>query len=236
MYRFPFSLGLKGPRMSRCTLSMGKPHMEGLSFWFCRPYLEISNDVLYYRWIDKSDRDICLVVPVGLKDEVLRCCHDCKTSENLGQRKTIENIKPKGTSGRAMQPQFCIIRWMICLHPFNKRKQIWVIKLQGTNLYGSKLLYPIADNSVLYHWHRKCQLHMQYEHLGFLPLTIVPIMIPTLSRGPWPRCRIGIRMIEWSVSIHSIRGNKSGSSSCRERISMVVNCCTQLLTTVSSST
>ena len=63
------------------------------SLWLCRPCLEIRNDVLYYRWIDKSDRDLCLVVPVGLKDEVLRCCHDCKTSGNLGQRKTIEKIK-----------------------------------------------------------------------------------------------------------------------------------------------
>ncbi|VDI25482.1 Hypothetical predicted protein, partial [Mytilus galloprovincialis] len=58
------------------------------SLWLCRPCFVMFNHVLYYKFIGCPARQgLCLVVPSELKGEVLKNCHDTKTSGHLGQKK-----------------------------------------------------------------------------------------------------------------------------------------------------
>ncbi|CAG2185028.1 unnamed protein product [Mytilus edulis] len=64
------------------------------SLWLCRPCFVMFNHVLYYKFIGCPTRQgLCLVVPSELKGEVLKNCHDTKTSGHLGQKKTLDKLK-----------------------------------------------------------------------------------------------------------------------------------------------
>ncbi|VDH95532.1 Hypothetical predicted protein, partial [Mytilus galloprovincialis] len=64
------------------------------SLWLCRPCFVMFNHVLYYKFIGCPARQgLCLVVPSELKGEVLKNCHDTKTSGHLGQKKTLDKLK-----------------------------------------------------------------------------------------------------------------------------------------------
>jgi hypothetical protein len=61
----------------------------------CRDCLVFREGVLYYQWIERPDKDLCLVVLRGLQPEVLQFCHYSRSSghlHDLGQRKTLERI------------------------------------------------------------------------------------------------------------------------------------------------
>ncbi|CAC5415897.1 unnamed protein product [Mytilus coruscus] len=58
------------------------------SLWLCRPCFIMFNNVPYNKFIGCPARQsLCLVVPSELKGEVLKNCHDTKTSGHLGQKK-----------------------------------------------------------------------------------------------------------------------------------------------------
>ena len=63
------------------------------ALWLCRDCLVFREGVLYYQWIERPDKDLCLVVPRGLQPEGLQFCHDNRSSVHLGQRKTLETVK-----------------------------------------------------------------------------------------------------------------------------------------------
>ena len=63
------------------------------SLWLCRSFFQMFEGVLYYKFIDSQDRDLCLVVPARLKSEVLEHCHDSKVSGHLGQKKTVDKVR-----------------------------------------------------------------------------------------------------------------------------------------------
>ncbi|CAC5423873.1 unnamed protein product [Mytilus coruscus] len=64
------------------------------SLWLCRPCFLMFNDVLYYKFIDCPERQgLSLVVPSQLRAEVLKNCHETKTSGHLGQKKTLDKLK-----------------------------------------------------------------------------------------------------------------------------------------------
>ena len=63
------------------------------SLWLCKLCFKIIDGVLYYQFIGCPDRDICLVVPAALKNEVFRNCHDVKSAGHLGQKKTLDRLK-----------------------------------------------------------------------------------------------------------------------------------------------
>lgn len=43
--------------------------------------------------MDRTDKELCLVVPDKLKHEILQHCHDDKVGGHLGKDKTIQRIK-----------------------------------------------------------------------------------------------------------------------------------------------
>jgi len=63
------------------------------ALWMCRGQLCLQQGVLYYTWKNKIDRSRCLVVPKTIRNEVLRYCHDLKTSGHMGQDKTLMRLK-----------------------------------------------------------------------------------------------------------------------------------------------
>ena len=63
------------------------------SLWLCRLRLSIIDGVMYYVWLNKEDRRVCLVVPEKLRKKILSSCHDSKTAGHLGQNKTSARVK-----------------------------------------------------------------------------------------------------------------------------------------------
>lgn len=63
------------------------------ALWLLESCLSISDGVLYYTWMDRSEQNHCLVVPNSLKTEVLQHCHDSRVAGHLGQQKTVERVK-----------------------------------------------------------------------------------------------------------------------------------------------
>jgi hypothetical protein len=72
-------------------LRLHRPATRAL--WLCRDCLVFREGVLYYQWIERPDKDLCLVVPRGLQPEVLQLSHDSQSTGHLGQRKTLERVK-----------------------------------------------------------------------------------------------------------------------------------------------
>ncbi len=65
---------------------------EVKQFWLAWKHLVVRNGVLYYKWEDVAPRFL-LMVPYSLCEEVLEGCHDCPTSDHLGQNKTLAQVK-----------------------------------------------------------------------------------------------------------------------------------------------
>ncbi|CAC5389357.1 unnamed protein product [Mytilus coruscus] len=73
---------------SDAELRLQSPATRAL--WLLGSCLEVIDGVLYYKWINQSERKPCLVVPNGLKSDVLLHCHDSKVAGHLGQQKTLD--------------------------------------------------------------------------------------------------------------------------------------------------
>lgn len=76
---------------SQSTLRLSSRATRAL--WLCRDCLELSDGILFYRWCEKADRELTLVVPASLQEDVLKYCHDVKPSGQMEQKKTIERAK-----------------------------------------------------------------------------------------------------------------------------------------------
>ena len=65
----------------------------GVKFlWSNKTILKVVNGVLYYRWIDDHSSRLLFLVPVSLRDEVLRLCHDLKMIGHPGIDRTYAKL------------------------------------------------------------------------------------------------------------------------------------------------
>lgn len=65
--------------------------------WLNKDKLSFRSGVLYYIWInhDKLGSRECLIVPVSLREKVLKACHDDRNSGHLGINKTLDRVRNK---------------------------------------------------------------------------------------------------------------------------------------------
>ena len=61
--------------------------------WLTRNQLKLENDVLWYKWEGGPLKKLKLVVPQGLRTEILQMCHDAKIAGHLGVDKTVIRIR-----------------------------------------------------------------------------------------------------------------------------------------------
>lgn len=66
--------------------------------WQNRPLLHLQNGVLFYNWhqagrLDTVNINMCVVVPRGLINEVMRECHDLPLTGHGGRDKTLEKVR-----------------------------------------------------------------------------------------------------------------------------------------------
>jgi len=80
-----------GEDPSLATLRLSSPATRFL--WLGQICLEFHNNILYYKYLDRIDKEQCLIVPEKLKNEILQHCHDDKVAGHLGKDKTIQRIK-----------------------------------------------------------------------------------------------------------------------------------------------
>ena len=76
---------------SQAELTLQSPATRAL--WMTSKCLRMIDNVLHYKWDNKVNRGLCLIVPKQLQALVLKGCHDYKTSGHLGQQKTLERLK-----------------------------------------------------------------------------------------------------------------------------------------------
>ena len=74
-------------------LFLSSPTTKAL--WLCKVRLFLRDGVLHYRWDNDPLRDEVLVVPKGLREEILHDCHDAKVAGHLGQSKTYLRVRQK---------------------------------------------------------------------------------------------------------------------------------------------
>ncbi|CAG2228578.1 unnamed protein product [Mytilus edulis] len=67
---------------SKQELQMQSPGVRHL--WQCKSQLRYQDSILSYIWEDPIGSRILFVTPDSLKDELLRCCHDLRSSGHLG--------------------------------------------------------------------------------------------------------------------------------------------------------
>jgi hypothetical protein len=58
--------------------------------------------ILYYLWEDPLQDRLLFIVQKGLRQQILRYCHDLRSSGHMGQDKTINQLKKK-----------CILVWHV---------------------------------------------------------------------------------------------------------------------------
>lgn len=63
-----------GEEPSLATLRLSSTATRFL--WLAQFCLEFHNDILYYTYLDRIDKELCLVVPEKLKNQILQHCHD----------------------------------------------------------------------------------------------------------------------------------------------------------------
>ena len=80
-----------GEDPSLATLRLSSPATRFL--WLGQICLEFHNNILYYKYLDRIDKEQCLIVPEKLNNEILQHCHDDKVAGHLGKDKTIQRIK-----------------------------------------------------------------------------------------------------------------------------------------------
>ena len=67
---------------------------ESKFYWCNRTLLHYKGSVLYYEWITNEDRSrLLLVVPHGLKDQIIGMCHDNITAGHLSAEKTLIRLR-----------------------------------------------------------------------------------------------------------------------------------------------
>ncbi|CAC5360378.1 unnamed protein product [Mytilus coruscus] len=71
-----------GEEPTQALLRLSSPATRFL--WLSRFCLEFHNQVLYYKYIERIDKNLCLVVPACLRKDILGHCHDDKVSGHLG--------------------------------------------------------------------------------------------------------------------------------------------------------
>ena len=76
---------------TQAVLALSSPAIR--HYWLARPQLQLRQSVLYYVWNDGSLVKYKLVVPVSLRDEVLRLCHDITSAAHPGQQNTYLRVK-----------------------------------------------------------------------------------------------------------------------------------------------
>ncbi|CAG2200319.1 unnamed protein product [Mytilus edulis] len=76
---------------SKQELQMQSPEVRHL--WQCKSQLRYQDGILSYIWEDPVGSRILFVTPDNLKDELLRCCHDLRSSGHLGQDKTLSKLR-----------------------------------------------------------------------------------------------------------------------------------------------
>ncbi|CAC5419026.1 unnamed protein product [Mytilus coruscus] len=76
---------------SKQELQMQSPGVRHL--WQCKSQLRYQDSILSYVWEDPVASRILFVTPDSLKDELLRCCHDLRSSGHLGQDKTLSKLR-----------------------------------------------------------------------------------------------------------------------------------------------
>ncbi|CAG2245689.1 unnamed protein product [Mytilus edulis] len=76
---------------SKQELQMQSPGVRHL--WQCKSQLRYQDSILSYIWEDPVGSRILFVTPDSLKDELLRCCHDLRSSGHLGQDKTLSKLR-----------------------------------------------------------------------------------------------------------------------------------------------
>lgn len=59
----------------------------------CNNQLIVRDGLIFYAWLNDSQRRLCLLVPKAMQQEVLHCCHDMKSSAHLVQDKTLQQAK-----------------------------------------------------------------------------------------------------------------------------------------------
>ena len=64
-------------------------------FWRSSSLLLVVGGVLYYRWVTKLSERLLLIVPDGLKAEVLRLSHDIKLTGNPGVARTMFRLRDR---------------------------------------------------------------------------------------------------------------------------------------------
>ena len=80
-----------GEDPSLATLRLSSPATRFL--WLGQFCLEFHNEMLYYKYVDRTDKELCLVVPEKLKNEIVQHCHDDRVAGHFGKDKTIQRIK-----------------------------------------------------------------------------------------------------------------------------------------------
>ena len=80
-----------GEDPSLATLRLSSPATQLL--WLGQFCLEFHNDILYYKYLDRIDKELCLIVPEKLKNEILQHCNDDRVAGHLRKDKTIQRIK-----------------------------------------------------------------------------------------------------------------------------------------------
>lgn len=58
------------------------------SYWMCKNQLIVRDWLIFYAWLNGSQRRLCLFVHKTMQQEVLHCCHDMKSSAHLGHDNT----------------------------------------------------------------------------------------------------------------------------------------------------
>ncbi len=82
---------IAGITLTQQELAIESPAVK--KWWLCKNHLELIDGILYYRWDNKLDRNLVLMVPKALIEEVLDLCYDTPSAGHLGTEKTLARTK-----------------------------------------------------------------------------------------------------------------------------------------------
>ena len=64
-------------------------------WWKCKTLLSFKNGILVYQWLDSVHSKLLILIPKSMREEVLKNCHNTKSSGHFGQTKTLNRLKTK---------------------------------------------------------------------------------------------------------------------------------------------
>jgi hypothetical protein len=76
---------------SRQELQMTSPAIRYL--WQCKSQLQLTHNILLYTWESQIGMKQVFISPSCMKDQILKYCHDIRSSGHLGQDKTLSKLK-----------------------------------------------------------------------------------------------------------------------------------------------